>query len=190
MLCRRSYFRNEATMLKILLLALIAIIMILVTHKGSRENVLKYQHIIRPWSKSYVYDTHMCSCPNQTRFYLKTSLLSMIQVKSHCSERATSRGPHQRVIAMSLFGPTENLMFSHSASILFLRKVLAEMGAVLPNDFILRIYHDQTITQDTVCEFECSNTNIDFCAVPSNTFIPPKIWRFLPVGDPFVDVSK
>ncbi|CAF3513622.1 unnamed protein product, partial [Rotaria sp. Silwood2] len=39
------------------------------------------------------------------------------------------------------------------------------------------------------CPIECRNHNVDFCSMNSKLFIPPKIWRFIPAGDPLVDAN-
>jgi hypothetical protein len=50
---------------------------------------------------------------------------------------------------------------------------------------------DDTINMsDVICPIECQNPNVDFCSMRYKLFIPPKIWRFIPAGDPLVDISK
>ena len=62
---------------------------------------------------------------------------------------------------------------------------------IYSDGFILRVYHDNTINEkDIICPIECKHTNVDFCSMDHKLYIPPKIWRFIPAGDPFVDTSK
>jgi hypothetical protein len=65
------------------------------------------------------------------------------------------------------------------------------MNIIYSDGFVLRIYHDQTINESNViCPIECEHPNIDFCDMTHKLYIPPKIWRFIPAGDPLVDISK
>ena len=109
---------------------------------------------------------------------------------SLCSPYATKRGPNQRIISISLFGPKENRMFQMNRSLTFLNELIDDMNKVYPDGFVLRIHHDTTINlTDVICPIECQNPNVDFCDMSEKLFIPPKIWRFLPAGDPLVDIS-
>ncbi|CAF1104006.1 unnamed protein product [Rotaria sordida] len=106
-----------------------------------------------------------------------------------CSEYATQRGPHQRIIAISLFGPKENRIFQFNRSINFLHALIQDLNIRYSDGFILRIHHDNTInTADIICPIECKHPNVDFCNMTHKLYIPPKIWRFIPAGDPLVDV--
>jgi hypothetical protein len=110
---------------------------------------------------------------------------------SLCSIYATHRGPHQRIIAISLFGPKENKMFQFNRSLTFLHELIQDMNRIYPDNFTLRVYHDDTIhLSDVICPIECKHPNVDFCSVHNKLFIPPKIWRFIPAGDPLVDISE
>ncbi len=110
---------------------------------------------------------------------------------SLCNHYATRRGPNQRIIAISLFGPKENRMFQFNRSLIFLKELINDINTVYSDGFILRIYHDDTINvSDVICPIECQNPNVDFCSMSSKLFVPPKIWRFIPAGDPLVDISK
>lgn len=110
---------------------------------------------------------------------------------SLCSLYATHRGPNQRIIAISLFGPKENQMFQFNRTLRFLHELIADLDRIYSDRFILRIYHDMTVNMaDVICPIECRHDNVDFCSTDQLPFIPPKIWRFLPVGDPLVDVSE
>lgn len=102
------------------------------------------------------------------------------------------RGKNQKVISYSLFGRNEryyNLIGE-------LSKLIKQMYP----EWIIRIYHDYSIDMKIVCRIECQSDNIDFCNINrlpiSNSFnstwnasfIYPSIWRFLSVGDSFVNV--
>ena len=110
---------------------------------------------------------------------------------SLCSHSATRRGPHQRVISVSLFRRKENSMFQSNQSLVLLNRFIHDLNTIYPDNFVLRVYHDDTITlSDGICPNECRHLNVDFCNMNSKIFIPPKIWRFLPAGDPLVDTSE
>jgi hypothetical protein len=122
------------------------------------------------------------------------SSLTAEQTKSQsslCSIYATRRGPHQRIIAISLFGPKENKMFQFNKTLDFLNELMKDLDLVYSDGFILRVYHDKTIdVKDIICPIECEHANVDFCSMDHKLYMPPKIWRFIPAGDPLVDISK
>ncbi|CAF1496572.1 unnamed protein product [Adineta steineri] len=108
---------------------------------------------------------------------------------SLCSQYGTRRGPNQRIIAISLFGPKENKRFQLNRTLKFLYELIEDLDKIYSDDFILRIYHDNTINvTDIICPIECQHSNVDFCSTAYKKYIPPKIWRFLPAGDPLVDI--
>ena len=72
---------------------------------------------------------------------------------------------------------------------------------------MIRIYYDKSINSSIICELECLKDEksgkfmdiIDFCNIneipfgnPNNTwnaqYMHSMKWRFLPIGDPFVDI--
>ena len=108
-----------------------------------------------------------------------------------CSPRATGRGSHQRVISISLFGPKENKLFQVKQSIVYLHQLIHDVNEIYPDGFILRVHHDDTINRaQVICPIECDHSNVDFCDMKHKLFVPPKIWRFIPAGDPLVAVSR
>ena len=134
-----------------------------------------------------------CSCSRSELLPLPLKLPVNDEDKNlaFCSHYATRRGPHQRVISISLFGPKENKRFQLDRSITFLNELIHDLNTMYPDNFVLRIHHDDTISpSDVICPIECRHRNVDFCNMNSKLFIPPKIWRFIPAGDPLVDVSK
>ena len=107
-----------------------------------------------------------------------------------CNAYATRRGAHQRVISISLFGPKEEKRFQFQRTIRYLHQLIRDVNLHYSDGFILRIYHDDTINvTDVICPIECQHHNVDFCNVTDKHYIPPKIWRFIPAGDPLVDIS-
>lgn len=111
---------------------------------------------------------------------------------SLCSARSTKRGINQKTIAISLFGPTENpKLFSLNSSLILLKELIDEMEQVYPKDWILRVYYDEKIlSRKIISDFEFQSNSIDFCDVNklNLSFIPPKIWRFLPALDETVAI--
>lgn len=99
------------------------------------------------------------------------------------------RGYHQRIIAISLFGPKENFLFQPRSSNSFLRDLIQDVSAVYPG-WILRVYHDNTIDMKQVREFQCRYDHVDFFNMTGKSYPLPRMWRFLPIGDEMVDISK
>ncbi|UJR22371.1 hypothetical protein I4U23_025433 [Adineta vaga] len=141
-----------------------------------------------------IYRRQSCSCkrplPQQ-----HSNLLIIDETKSSlCSQYSTLRGRHQRIISISMFGFAQNSVFNLNSSMTYLYELISDMKNIYPN-WILRIYHDSTIHNDLICSIECAYNNVDFCNASSlgnlgsvSSYIPPKIWRFLPAGDELVDV--
>ncbi len=76
--------------------------------------------------------------------------------------------------------------FSLNNSLIFLQEFIYEIEQVYADGWILRVYHDKKILNQTIIShFEQRYTLIDFCNVKDINFdfIPPRIWRFLPAGD-------
>ena len=108
-----------------------------------------------------------------------------------CSQYASHRGPHQHVISISLFGPKENKLFHFNQTIHFLDELIKDINMQYSDGFILRVHHDNTINAtNLICPIECKHPNVDFCNMSHKLYIPPKIWRFVPAGDPMVDIGK
>jgi hypothetical protein len=137
------------------------------------------------------YRRQACSC---TRPILNDQVTIDEKSLSLCSQYSTLRGAHQRIISISMFGPKENLLFALNVSLNFLRALIDDVTVVYPS-WILRIYHDTSINNDIVCSIECAYNHVDFCNASALTslgnissYMPPKIWRFLPAVDPSVDI--
>ena len=104
--------------------------------------------------------------------------------------RTLRRGKNQKVIGLSLYG--QGNMFKEA---LF---SLIEQAKTLYKGWTIRVYHDNDKQLD-ICEYECHHDNIDFCDITqlpmglkmdqswSANHIHSMMWRFLPIGDSFVD---
>lgn len=101
------------------------------------------------------------------------------------------RGMNQKVISYSLYGQN-SLYYKH------LKNITKQIKALYP-EWIIRIYHDNTLLN--YCEIKCQLDDddddiIDFCNIeklpPNKTvnYIHKMNWRWLPIGDSFVDVFK
>lgn len=140
------------------------------------------------------YRRQNCTCTRPI-FTHKSNLLIIDETStSLCSHYSTLRGFHQRIIAISMYGPKENSLFNQNQSLKFLYELISDMTITYPG-WILRIYHDASITNQIVCPIECAHNHVDFCNASAlgsldsvSNYIPPKIWRFLPAGDLLVDV--
>lgn len=113
------------------------------------------------------------------------------------------RGQHQRVVSYSLFGAHHhrNKFFSDRI------KMIAQQIKQLYPGWLMRIYHDGSIDRSFVCQLECLVDQrgrladmVDFCDLTKLTvnvsehvlrpveYMLPRMWRFLAVGDSFVDL--
>jgi len=121
--------------------------------------------------------------------------------RSLCSIQSNHRGPHQKVIALSIYGKTSNYtdnpMFSWDNSILsFLEPLANEVKLLLPS-WIIRVYVDFTGSTKSQRAFLYKFSNIDVCDMNTIplfgssllTFLPGKMWRFVPIFDPYVDFT-
>ena len=109
------------------------------------------------------------------------------------------RGYGQKIVSYSLYG-TNQLYYKEL-------KYLSELVAKYYPTWTIRIYYDHTINSSVICEYECLKDektddyvdNIDFCninKIPFGNlkrtwdakFMHSMKWRFLPIGDPFVDM--
>ena len=109
------------------------------------------------------------------------------------------RGYGQKVVSYSLYG-TVPMYYSEL-------KYLSQLVAKHYPTWIIRIHYDKTVNSSVICEFECLKddksgnymNNIDFCNINEIPFGKPfhswdaqfmhsMKWRFLPIGDPFVDM--
>jgi len=104
--------------------------------------------------------------------------------------RTLRRGKNQKIISLSLYG--QGHMFKEALFSLIEQVKKSYKG------WTIRVYHDNDKLLD-VCHFECEHDNIDFCDVSqlpmglkmdqswSASHIHAMMWRFLPIGDSYVD---
>ena len=112
-----------------------------------------------------------CSRPDLPSLPSELALNNEYEKLTFCSHYATRRGPHQRVISISLFGPKENKRFQLNRSLTFLNELIHDLNTIYPDNFVLRIYHDDTINSfGVICPIECSHRNVDFCNINSKFF--------------------
>lgn len=109
------------------------------------------------------------------------------------------RGKRQKVISYTLFG-TNKFYYDK------IRDVSKQIQKFYP-DWTMRVYHDSSINRSVVCDIECQTDdngnlidNADFCDLTdfiamSNgkivrpvEYVLPRMWRFLAVGDSFIDM--
>lgn len=142
----------------------------------------------------FLYRREKCSCTRPV-YGSESNLLIIDETStSLCSHYSTLRGFHQRIIAISMYGPKENAIFGMNESLKFLLELIDDTKNTYPG-WILRVYHDTSIKENIICPIECAYNHVDFCNASAlgslgsvSDYIPPKIWRFLPVGDPLVDI--
>jgi hypothetical protein len=119
--------------------------------------------------------------------------------RSLCSIKSDLRGPHQKIVALSIYGTTSkfsnNPMYSWDNSILpFLEPLANEVKLLLPS-WVMRVYVDFTGTTKSQRDFLYKFSNVDVCDITNLplfgssllTYLPGKMWRFLPIFDPYVD---
>ena len=119
--------------------------------------------------------------------------------RSLCSARSDRRGPHQKIISISVYGSsskhTDNALFAWNVTILPLLEQLAHEAKLLEPSWVIRVYTDFTGSTHAQRQLISNFSNVDVCnmsALPLfgsslPTFLPGKFWRFVPVFDPFVD---
>lgn len=103
------------------------------------------------------------------------------------------RGKHQKVISYTIRSADKE-------SILHLKRLVRSAKIYYP-DWVIRVYHDGCLDRAIICELEClldeqqrPYDNIDFCSVQlmpyeamNVTHLPYAFWKWLPMGDLFVD---
>lgn len=109
-------------------------------------------------------------------------------------------GRNQKIIGYALYGKGRLFYYNFVNLVKTAKKILP--------DWNLRVYYDDSIDHDIKCKIECikdenSNDlidNVDFCNINqlpvknsfdekwSGSYMHAMIWRWLPIGDNFVDV--
>jgi len=119
--------------------------------------------------------------------------------RSLCGIQSDVHGPHQKVISLSIFGTTSkfsnNPMYSWDSSILlFLEPLANEIKLSLPS-WNIRIYVDFIGSTEAQRDFIYNLPNVDVCDIINipvfesslYSYLPGKMWRYLPIFDPYVD---
>jgi len=112
-----------------------------------------------------------------------------------CSSFKTlRRGPNSKVISYSLFGK-DRIYYRH------LKSIIKGAKKIYP-EWIIRVFHDGNLSEKEICDLECFKNeksgeffdNIDFCDIHDLAYknwspngLIKTFWRWLPIGDIFVD---
>ena len=114
-----------------------------------------------------------------------------------CSPEADRRGTGQRIISLALFGPKENPIFADEKFSHLIFPMIDEAETLFPQ-WTIRLYSDEmTISRLNLRNLSSFSNNIDICNVDRlpvlgdvGSYLPGKLWRFLPVLDPMVDFTS
>lgn len=82
-------------------------------------------------------------------------------------------------------------MFESNRSFVLLEDLIRDMQHVYSDQWILRVYHDEKFLSSSYIDHIQSNyLFVDFCNITwfNLSYLPPKIWRFLPAIDPSVSI--
>lgn len=129
-------------------------------------------------------------CPRALRPRLVTVYQGQVNMSS-CDDQATARGPHQKVVAYSLYGDMYSKYFNGTP-------YNVEAVARMYPGWTMRLYHNldlkDNVVSEVLCEMWCNNDHLDICDVrqlPSGIgdqrHIFGMIWRFFVMGDPLVE---
>lgn len=110
------------------------------------------------------------------------------------------RGKHQKVLSFNVFG-TKSLYYYK------IDDIARQIKQLYPPDWSIRVYSDRSLKKSVKCRYECTiEDNVDFCNIDnivlnphlyinethvlswSSSYIQPTMWRFLSLGDSFVDI--
>jgi len=116
----------------------------------------------------------------------------LLEKRSTCSQHATDRGPEQKVISYSFYGPLTSAYFNG------IFENLAGVRMYYP-DYVMRLYLDRSKAMSDnienyqkLCQLFCRETNFDLCDVNEIEQYPElskkfgMVWRFAPMADPLV----
>ena len=108
--------------------------------------------------------------------------------------KAFRRGPNLKVISYSIFG-TNRIYYR------YLKSIIKGAKEIYPG-WTIRVFHDENLSEREICDLECFKNeengeifdNIDFCNIHamvyvkwSPSYLIKTFWRWLPIGDIFVD---
>ncbi|CAF1126709.1 unnamed protein product [Brachionus calyciflorus] len=132
------------------------------------------KYLVRYINKSYVFEFN--------KHVLRCDLYNSLK-----------RGPNQKVISFSLFGKSTRYYD-------FINEIVDKVKIFYP-DHLVRIYDDGSLEKSFMCDLECKEGYVDFCnikklpidieknvTVLNVDFLNSRMWRFLAVGDTFVDL--
>ncbi|CAF0859647.1 unnamed protein product [Brachionus calyciflorus] len=184
---------------KVFFILLSVILFLVLSYKLTKLNTYKYKNV-------KVLE-HECACFKDEKIHLidrnNGKFLVKINEKSYpinmqqnpiltCNlYKSLKRGPNQKVIAYSLYG--KNIRYYR-----LIANLTQKVKEFFP-DHVMRIYHDNSIDESIKCDLECENSHVEFCNIhklPFDNFekefnlnyIHSMKWRFLPIGDSFVDL--
>ena len=167
------------------------------------EYQIKYsfESIITTTISSYRRFDEMFDINNTLKYSNYTYEFFSQWTQTLCSERSSRRGPHQKIIAISVYGTaskfTDNSMFAWNTTIMpFLKQLTQEVNDLLPS-WVIRMYTDYVGSTVEQRELIKTYANVDVCDMNNLpifgslllSYMPGKTWRFLPVLDPYVDYT-
>jgi hypothetical protein len=204
----------------IFLLFVISIFTVILTYKYSeKSNLSKPDHFLHnePANQSEFYSECMCKQDNKIILkILNESHFEIIHMKKDSDKILKSyilkkfqklacnkfgwlyRGAKQKIVSFSLYGKDP----FYSSKLMNLTRLIKKYYP----DWLIRVYHDETILDSLKCKIECQideNNNLidnsDFCNIEKlpaslvndetwQVSIHKMMWRWLPIGDSFVDV--
>lgn len=194
--------RKRSSLLKFIFLIVVFIIFLILIKLYFHEKPDKSLFKINLKNIQEIINKSTCNCRNKTIKITKSGNLIHInseknywltqnefeESKIACDlEKVLQRGPNQKVISYSIFG-------SNSFYFRYLELISKTAQKLFP-EWTIRFYHDSTFDQELLCKIECKYSNVDFCNTDkllyekfSVNFMIPTFWRWLPIGDTFVDV--
>ncbi|KAL7644117.1 UNVERIFIED_CONTAM: hypothetical protein RMT77_004940 [Armadillidium vulgare] len=145
-----------------------------------------------------IYTNKLCNCTRVGK-YSKNQISNLPQ--STCSDFSTQRGKGQRVLSYSYYSIAKNLT---KDSIYFKRyfeaiKYRVREAKKLYKGWTVKIYtnvtREDSYVNEILCEVYCNNDEVDLCDISDLPVFGAELknhngmfWRFLPLGDPTVDV--
>ncbi len=159
----------------------------------------KKDKIILKISNNNQFDINLIN--TQKNILIKSYNLNEIDnSKFTCNHYNTfKRGKNLKILSYSLYG-TSHLFYYNFVN-------LVRTANKLYPDWILRVYYDDSIDLKVKCKIECLTNketnelidNVDFCNIKQipivsgnriwdATYMHAMTWRWLPIGDSFVDV--
>jgi hypothetical protein len=191
---RRFFGRRPPFLIKCCIIGLLIIFVNVIISKTTRED--EYIEITNNNQSIRISVEELKLLKSQSNYtYEKLTQWN----RSLCSIKSDLRGQHQKIIALSIYGTTSkfsnNPMYSWDTHILpFLEPLANEVKLLLPS-WVMRVYVDFTGATKSQRDFLYNFSNVDVCDITNLplfgssifTYLPGKMWRFLPIFDPYVD---